>query len=284
MIHDIEPLKLNNEYLPKKIMEKDCLLIVNESEILIGQKDDEIYFPKLEDMNKKYFDIDNNSIYLFEIDGVNFFLLININVEEEEKWKYETILMLRDANPMWKVFAATLGGQLNRWYKNHKFCGKCGSEFDLSNTERALICPTCGVVIYPTISPSVIVAITKGDEILLTKYAFGAYKRYALVAGYTEVGESLEQTVEREVMEEVGLKVKNITYYKTQPWPFSDTLLIGYFAEVDGDDTVTLQESELSEATWFKQDEIPENPSKISLTSEMIDLFRNNMKVENIAK
>lgn len=280
MIQDITPHIFNNEYLPKKIMENDYLLIFNEKAILIGQQGKEIEFPKLKDMDENYSHVEENSIFLFSIDKIGFFLITNINFKEDTKWKYEDVLLLKEAEPLWKVFAATLGGQLNRWYVNHKFCGRCGIELELSNSERSLQCPNCGLTSYPTISPSVIVAITCGDRILLTKYAYGSYKKYALVAGYTEVGESLEQTVKREVMEEVGLKVKNITYYKTQPWPFTDTLLVGYFAEVDGEDTVTLQESELSEATWFKRDEIPNINTTLSVTNEMIEFFRNNLESE----
>lgn len=280
MIHEIEPHIFGNDYKSQKVTPQDYLLIFQGNSIMIEQQEEEIEFPKIDDLTKTYSDLEKNSIFLFSIDEINYYLITGMEVKEDNKWKYQNVLYLKEAKPMWKVFAATLGSQLNRWYVNNKFCGRCGGKLELSDTERALVCPDCGLTIYPTISPSVIVAVTNKDKILMTKYAQGAYKKYALVAGYTEVGETLEQTVEREVMEEVGLKVKNITYYKTQPWPFTDTLLIGYFAEVDGDDTVTLQEDELSEATWFSRKDIPINNTKISLTNEMIELFRNKMKRE----
>lgn len=279
MIQEIEPHIFDNEYKPSKVTSKDYLMIFKEDAVLV-KRQEKLEFPKIEDLKKEDLDIEKNCIFLFAIDKINYFLFMNNKVEEDNNWKYERVLLLKEVKPLWKVFAATVAGQLNRWYVNNKFCGKCGAQLNLSEVERALHCPQCGLVVYPTISPSVIVAITKGDNILLTKYAHGAYKKYALVAGYTEVGETLEQTVEREVMEEVGLKVKNITYYKTQPWAFTDTLLIGYFAEVDGDDTVTLQESELSEAKWFRREEIPTYSSDISLTNEMIEVFRQNDESE----
>lgn len=114
------------------------------------------------------------------------------------------------------------------------------------------------------------------DRLLMTKYANRKYQKYALIAGFNEIGESLEQTIRREVMEEVGVKVKNIRYYKSQPWPFTDTLLAGYFAELDGDDTIYLDEEELAIGIWMPREEIPEQIDSISLTGEMIEEFRKN--------
>ena len=143
-----------------------------------------------------------------------------------------------------------------------------------SDTERARICPACGLTLYPKISPAVIVAVTDGDRLLLTKYQGRAFKRYALVAGFNEIGESIEDTVRREVLEETGLRVKNLRFYKSQPWVFTDSLLMGFYCELDGSDRITIQESELSEAGWYARDEIPSDHSNISLTGEMIERFR----------
>ena len=143
-----------------------------------------------------------------------------------------------------------------------------------SETERARVCPACGLTVYPKICPAVIVAVTDGDRLLLTKYQGRAFRRYALVAGFAEIGEPIEDTVRREVLEETGLRVKQIRFYKSQPWVFTDSLLLGFWCELDGSDAVTVQESELSEARWHHRDEIPEDYSGISLTGEMIDAFR----------
>ncbi len=137
-----------------------------------------------------------------------------------------------------------------------------------------MVCPSCGNTVYPKIAPAVIVAVTDGDKLLLTKYAGREYTRYALVAGYTEFGETLEETVRREVMEEVGLKVKNIRYYKNQPWAFSDSMLVGFFAELDGSPQIRLDETELSTAVWMKREDIPGDYTNVSLTHEMILLFK----------
>ena len=141
--------------------------------------------------------------------------------------------------------------------------------------ERAMICSNCGNIEYPTISPAIITAITNGDKLLLTKYAGGSYRNWALVAGFVEVGETFKGAVRREVMEEVGLNVKNISYYKSQPWSFSDSAMIGFFAELDGDDTICLEENELATAEWFSREDIPELPSDISIAQEMMMYFKN---------
>lgn len=126
----------------------------------------------------------------------------------------------------------------------------------------------------PKICPAVVVAIRNGDKLLMSRYARGTYRRYALIAGYVEVGETFEECVRREVMEEVGLKVKNIRYYKSQPWSFSDSVMIGFTADLDGDDTIRLEEDELAEAGWFSRDEIVEYPPYISVGHEMMKAFK----------
>ena len=146
-----------------------------------------------------------------------------------------------------------------------------------SEEERALCCKVCGNIVYPRISPAVIVGIIDGNRLLLTKYAGRDYKRFGLVAGFCEIGESAERTIEREVMEEVGLKVKNIRYYKSQPWGFAGDLLLGYFAEVDGSTDIKLDENELSEGVWMEREELSPIGDGITLTSEMILHFKNNM-------
>ena len=178
--------------------------------------------------------------------------------------------------PQHIAFAGITGNQLFRWLENHKYCGRCGSKMIKSENERAMVCSECGQIIYPTISPAVTVAITNGDKILLARNARGNFTKFALVAGFVEIGESFEETVKREVMEEVGLKVKNIRYYKSQPWAFSDTEMIGFFVELDGDDHVTIQEDEIAEARWFSREELSDDLPQLSLSFEMIETFRCN--------
>ena len=180
----------------------------------------------------------------------------------------------RGMGPKESVFASAVGESLHRWFGDNCFCGRCGTPMNDSGTERARVCPNCGLTIYPKISPAVIVAVSDGDRLLLTKYRGRAFKRYALVAGFNEIGESIEDTVRREVLEEIGVRIKNLRFYKSQPWVFTDSLLMGFTCELDGSDRITIQENELSEAGWYRRDEIPDDYSPISLTGEMIDRFR----------
>ena len=143
-----------------------------------------------------------------------------------------------------------------------------------NENERKLQCPECGNEVFPRINPAVIVAVSHGDELILTKYAGREYKKYALIAGFAEFGETIEQTVQREVMEEVGIRVKNLRYYKSQPWGFSGSLLFGFFAEAEGDLTIYRQEDELAEAMWVPAEEIVLDIEEISLTREMMQVFQ----------
>ena len=133
---------------------------------------------------------------------------------------------------------------------------------------------------YPKIFPAVIVGVTDGNRLLMSKYAGREYKKYALIAGYAEIGETRDETVKREVMEEVGLKVKNIRFYKSQPWSFTDTLLLGFFADLDGEDKITLDKEELALAEWFEREDIPITERNISLTNEMILYFKEKKNID----
>jgi NAD+ diphosphatase len=136
-----------------------------------------------------------------------------------------------------------------------------------------LRCPNCGNLIFPRISPAVIIGVTNGEKLLMSKYAGRAYTRYALIAGFTEIGETLEETVKREVMEEVGLHVKNIRYYKSQPWGRDGGVLMGFFCDLDGSDEIHLDEKELALAEWHERSALPAEDDGISLTREMMRVF-----------
>ena len=229
--------------------------------------------------------------YLFSIDEIPYFMVRSaegdpaLKLAEEEnqetfqedgsgKFSFQGPAYFRIMQPEYQALAAITAVQLFRWKESRKFCGCCGSRTEDSRTERALVCTKCGHTEYPKICPAVIVAVTDGDRLLMSRYKGRAYRGYALIAGFVEIGETFEETVRREVMEEVGLKVKNIRYYKSQPWAFTDTEMIGFFAELDGDDAIRLQEDELSEAGWYHRDEIPEDVSSISVGSEMKMAFK----------
>lgn len=161
------------------------------------------------------------------------------------------------------------------WYSRNRFCGHCGKPLSPDESERALRCAECGQVVFPMIAPAVIVAITHGDTILLAKNAHSSFRHYALISGFVEVGETLEHAVEREVLEEVGLHVRALRYIGNQPWGISGSQMFAYHAEAAGDEQIVLQKSELSDARWFKREEL--NPPKhtVSIAFELIERFRN---------
>ncbi len=219
--------------------------------------------------------------YLFQIETskgtMKFFLGENDKLPSSllNICSYEPQNIFREKKPDYMAFAGVTACQLANWYVSTRYCGACGALLEHDKKERMMRCPKCGAMHYPKISPAVIVAVTDSDKLLMTKYAGRAYTKYALIAGFAEIGETIEETVRREVMEEVGLKVKNIRYYKSQPWSFTDTMLFGFFCELDGDDTIRLDEEELSVGKWLRREEIPTEYDGISLTNEMIMRFKN---------
>ena len=278
--------------------ERDCREAIYESERALpepdefgppiaGEVDEAGLVPKLSERAE----------YLFSIDDIPYFMVRSRDSDpaaalltqektgrdgqekgrEAAGFSFQGAAYFRIMQPEYQAFASITAIQLWRWKESRKFCGRCGHGTVDSQSERALVCPACGQTEYPKICPAVIVAVTDKDRILMSRYRGRAYRGYALIAGFVEIGETFEETVRREVMEEVGLKVKNIRYYKSQPWAFTDTEMIGFFAELDGDDRIRLQEDELSEAGWYHRDEIPEDTSLISVGSEMKMAFKYGM-------
>lgn len=201
-----------------------------------------------------------------------------MNLPGTSSFTLENTEIFRHVKPRHLAFAGITGYQLYQWYQDHRYCGRCGKRMKQDTKERMLYCESCKNMEYPKICPAVIIGVTDGNRILMSKYAGRAYKKYALIAGFTEIGETVEETVKREVMEEVGLKVKNIRYYKSQPWSFSDTLLLGFYCDLDGTDQIILDEEELALAEWFDRKDIPEMETTESLTNEMIRHFKYEMK------
>ena len=232
MIQDIAPKKYVNHYEEQSPTAEDWMLVYRDGKVLCRFDNEKIYFPKVKEITQEEQDV----TYLFTISDERFFLLKNGLDGELEGYGWEKPVIFRNARPQYRGFAGITGMQLFDWYRSNKFCGRCGKSMVPDHKERMVHCECCGNMVYPKICPGVIVAVTNGNKILLTKYAPtpGRTASYALIAGFTEIGETLEETVQREVMEEVGLKVKNIRYYKSQPWSFSSTLLCGFFCEVDG--------------------------------------------------
>ena len=167
--------------------------------------------------------------------------------------------------------------QIIDWDRTSQFCGQCGAPNTQLGHERAKKCLHCGHIKYPRISPAIIVRVERHDpdgaKILLANgRRFRSSKVYSVLAGFVEPGETLEECVQREICEEVGITVKNIRYFGSQPWPFPDSLMIAFTAEYASGE-ITLEEAEIADANWFKPDELPNIPPPISIARRLIDNF-----------
>ncbi|MDP8078507.1 NAD(+) diphosphatase [Phocoenobacter skyensis] len=160
---------------------------------------------------------------------------------------------------------------LNHFFAKNRFCGSCGEPFYKASDEMALHCDACGSRVYPKISPSIIVAIRRNNQILLANHFRHKGTIYTNLAGFVETGETLEQTVEREVFEETGIKIKNIRYFGSQPWAFPDSLMLGFLADYESGE-ITLQEEEIFDARWFDYNKpLPQLPPKGTIALKLIE-------------
>ncbi len=161
------------------------------------------------------------------------------------------------------------------WDKQSRFCGRCGAPTHLKADERAKQCDFCGNVTYPRISPAIIIAIIKDDQILLAHNKHFRAGLYSVVAGFMEPGEEFEDTARREVFEEVGIKIRNIQYFASQSWPFPDSLMVGFLGEYESGE-IQVDGLEIESARWFARDELPEIPDTISIAGRLIRWFRDH--------
>ena len=271
MIQDITE-KLDNSYVPDAVPSVNDTLFCFRGTDVLASDDMNCPFPTIGKVK-----CSDQPIYLFSIGSRRFFLTLDDDAQAPDKYRYVSVRALRRHPDALKkeLYALFTAFHLYKWYSSGRFCGSCGAPTAPDSNERALRCTKCSAIEYPRIAPAVIVGVTNGDKLLVTRYAKGRGVGFdALVAGFSEIGETLEQTAEREVMEEGGLRVKNLRYYKSQPWGLSGTMLVGFYCDVDGDDTITIDETELSSAIWTKREDIVGQPDDMSLTSEMMKIFR----------
>jgi NAD+ diphosphatase len=162
--------------------------------------------------------------------------------------------------------------QIVSWDQTNQYCGRCGARMETLEGERAKKCPKCGLINYPRISPAAITAVIKGNNILLTHNAAFKGNIHSLIAGFVEPGETIEECVHREIFEEVGIKVKNLKYFGSQPWPFPNSLMIGFTAEYESGE-LAVDGQEITEAGWYDAGNLPELPGKMSIARKIIDWF-----------
>lgn len=267
MYQDIQPHHYHNEYHPVPPQNGDIVFGYEEDNIIVRKDHTFFHYEELTGEHSFY--------YLFQIDTTRFYLSDLSSELEKDVLSYRA---MRTYEPSWLAFAAVTGWQIYGWRNDNRHCGRCGEEMHPDVKERAMRCPKCGNLVYPKIMPAVIVGVrNEKGEILLTRYAHSTYNKFALVAGFAEIGETIEETVKREVKEETSLDVDEITFYKSQPWAFSSTLLLGFWAKADSHQKIAMDDGELKEAEWHDRDVNVDNLDQASLTAEMIRMYKKGL-------
>ena len=257
---------------PSKSSEPPLWFIFNNHKLLIKNNDTTFSLPHTSDlenlnlrlMQKQYIgSLDNQPCYVAELSESEL---------SSDTFRFRSIRSLFGRLEDELVRVAGLANQLISWNQQHQYCGKCGHSTEDKTDERAKVCPDCGLLNFPRLSPAIIVAVIKNNQILLARSQRMPTKLYSVLAGFVEPGETLEQCVRREVLEEAGIHVQNIQYFGNQPWPFPDSLMIAFTAEYAGG-TIRIDQSEILDAGWFSADNLPTIPPKISIARQLIDWF-----------
>lgn len=283
MIHEIAPHVLDNQFRIQEAKLDDYCIVFNGSKTLLKKTDAGHSIPTVAEILTLQGKTQNQACeslpnfeghYLLNIDGRAFFLqAVAEDFAVPEGFEFMGNRAFRTMSPLERLGGAT-SAHIAHWESLNKFCGKCGNVTIRGDKERSIICPKCNNVVYPRISPVVIVAVRNGDKLLMAHNIDNPNPRLFLISGFVEIGESLEQAAHREVMEEAGVRIKNLKYFGSQPWPFSDSIIAGWTAELDGDDTIRRQETELSEAKWVKREDIPPYETDVSISCCLIEDFR----------
>jgi NAD+ diphosphatase len=272
LIQDIYPNRFDNHFVPdQKPGEHDFILYYSENALLLKAGDAGFELPRRKDFTS--FPEDAVVTYLFKLNDVPCFLAWSKLVCDRDAFSFQDVASYRTMNPSVVAWVCLVGAHLLNWYTHNRFCGKCGQKMEHKEDERAMQCTECTNIVYPRISPAVIVAIRCDDQILLASNSSIPGRRFSLIAGFVDVGETLEEAVVREVKEEVGLEVRNICYHTSQPWPVSGSLMVGFTAEADNTQPLIVDTHELLEAGWYKRGALPNHSLPLSIAGDMIEKF-----------
>jgi NAD+ diphosphatase len=246
--------------------------IFYRDQMLVKTVNDGWGIPVKEDLENLSWELERYQ-FLGEINGMSCFAA-EIEIDQEQK-NNMVFVGLRELfgkvedSLFWMAGKAI---QIVNWDKTYQFCGQCGKPTETRNKEFAKICHVCGLTNYPRISPAIIVAVVKNNQILLAQSHRFTSKFYSVLAGFVEPGETLEECVKREVKEESGIEVKNITYFGSQSWPFPNSLMIAFTAEYESGE-IEVDQEEIADAKWFTAKDLPQIPGSISIARKLIDWF-----------
>jgi len=259
----------------QQLSESDSFILFYSSQILVRDEDILWSFSQIKDHLN-----DSADLILLERDADTSVIAVSLQQDisailQAELHSLRGLLSFSDQQ---KFLLAGRASQLVDWYKNHRFCGSCGTQTVHHGNERTLVCGNCSQHFFPRISPCVIMLVTKGDKMLLARSSRFKSDFYSCLAGFIEIGETPEETVHREVKEEVGLQIKNVRYISSQSWPFPSQLMLGFLAEYASGEIVP-EPSEIADAQWFDSDSLPNVPSqKISVAGKLIRTFMDELK------
>ena len=255
---------------------KDEIFLFKDDKLMVKIENGKISIPNKNIIEKDELEIKHLQC-LGALNGINCFSGEINNLPDENTYKF---IDLREYSRNVDNDYFLVGGKallLLDFVRSNQKCGICGSPMIMKEEEedRAMLCTVCHHMVWPKVAPAIIVAVTKGDRLLLAHNSGFPEGMYSVLAGFVEMGETFEQCVKREVFEETGIKVHNIKYFGSQPWPFPNSYMIGFTAEyLDGD--IKVDNEEILDAKWFKKEEIPGLHRKsVSISSELIDWFMN---------
>ena len=208
--------------------------------------------------------------YLGALDGHQLWTAgVADEAEAGDGWRFHDLFSVYGLADEEAWMAAGRAVQIVEWERINRFCGRCGVPNELAEGERAMRCPQCRLLRFPQLSPAIITLVHRGDEVLLARSHRFPEGLYSALAGFVEPGETVEGALVREVEEEVGVRVRNLEYRGSQPWPFPNSLMLGFFAEYESGDLV-LEEAEIAAADWFPVDALPNIPGPISIANRLI--------------
>lgn len=277
MIQDIFPSRLELTFRSIVPVLEDCFFSFRNEKVLLRVREDgSRELPTFRDLQESIDKIRDFTVFLFCVDNMPIYLFQPKDIVTSE-WQYLQYFPVEDLNCIsqkWAYFAGITALHLGRWYEKNVYCGKCGDRMERNRNQRELTCCSCGNIVYPHIAPVVMVAVINEDRLLMTKYADRSLSQWVLISGFVEIGETLEEAAKREVFEEAGIHIKDLKYFGSQPWGFSDSVIVGYIAKLDGSDEIHLDKRELATAEWHPRSNLPKELTDISIAYEMIEELR----------
>jgi NAD+ diphosphatase len=247
----------------------EAMCFVWRDDKILARAGDPPALPRMADVLR--LGLDGARHYLGRLEGVDCIAIRVVpDVPAPEGWEWRGLrtlfLQLPDA---WLALAGR-AFQIVEWDRSHQFCGRCGAAARDKAGERAKECPACGHIVYPRVSPAMMVLVTRGQELLLARANRFPQAMYSALAGFVEPGESIEDCIHREVREEVGIEVEALQYVASQSWPFPHSLMIAYTAEYAGGELRPC-DKEIADARWFPIDALPQLPNPVSISRALID-------------